>query len=133
MYNNDHLLSMCLRNNKWAVADGDLPAISSNMTKEARLARDWGYTFGYFRPEYEENVESTNGSFIYNNQRDSPQDLWGAVMRSRESGRCGARTLANCSTADRMRTLLAVHHLDGEGIAWWGGKSDEYSSYGEVA
>ena len=128
MYNNDHLLSMCLRNNKWELADGELPKTADNASKETRVARDWGYTFGFFRPEYEEGILSTNGSFIYNGQRDTAQAIWKEVMRD-GGGRCGAsqKLAGDCSAADRMHTLLSIHHLDAEGIAWWGGQADSVS------
>jgi len=130
-----------------------------NASKEAKLARDWGYTYGHWRntndgaisyggrcgtdrnrPQYKRHSKRvaqqspTNvvtprrqttlpsplicfNSFLYNSERKSAQQVWESEMK--KDRRCVDTPGPECDEAVRMRTVLAVHHLDAAGITWW--------------
>ena len=43
--------------------------------------------------------------------------MWGEVVSN--DYRCGKVPVAQCDVRVRIRSLLAVHHLDANEITWW--------------
>eukprot|EP00622_Pseudochattonella_farcimen_P003745 FR738984.1.p1 GENE.FR738984.1~~FR738984.1.p1 ORF type:complete len:237 (+),score=11.56 FR738984.1:28-711(+) len=145
-YNNDHLLSYCLQPSRWGMATGmfsslldkrlDRKALAylfkvpwelgPGASDAAQAARGWGTTNVFWLTTYEK-MEINNATFIYNINYHSGQDLWYNNLANCD---CGwdhekySNGCRGCEPAVRLRSLVAVHHLDASGIWWWHEKSE---------
>ena len=65
-----------------------------------------------------------SNSFLYNNQYKPASVVWDCQI-VKNNQRCVDTSVSACDAAVRLRTVLAVHHLEAKGIMWWSNETEK--------